>query len=359
MKFLKSSHLKIALPTLLLALAIFLYWIFWQGLATQAEIALTKWQTKEAERGLIAQWEEISFSDFPYRFVTTLTKPELADTRSKTNWAWRSEALRATVQPYNLKHIILDITGPHLVTYTPKGAPAPHAMTLTTEGFWASHVYENGPMGRLAIDVTGAQSDHFDEQGQVIEQWSAERLQLHGHPAPSVVAENPNATAYPFDMAIQGKNLRWTQSKVDLWPGDEIQLLRMQSRLRNVPVHMMTGRKISVEKWLREGGSLAISDLILNWGPIDMKAKGELAIDGQGRPTGKLQASLGNLDALVEALVAADVVGRKTANLAFTGLQALSTLQGETEGRVRIPIVLKEGVLFLGPLSIARLDPLF
>ena len=359
MKFLKSSHLKIALPTLLLTLVIALYWIFWQGLATQAEAGLNKWQAKEAERGLIAEWQDMSFSDFPYRFVTTLEKPELADTRSKTNWAWRSESLRATVQPYNLKHIILDITGPHLVTYTPKTAPAPYSLTLTTDGFWASHVYETGPMGRLAIDVTGAASSHFDAQGTLIEQWSAERLQLHGHPTPSFVEENPDAKTYPFDLALQGESLRWNQSKVDLWPGDEIQLLRMQSRMRNVPVHMMKGRKISVEKWLRDGGSLAISDLILNWGPIDLTAKGELRMDSQGRPAGKLKASLGNLDALVEALVAADVVGRRTANLAFTGLQALSALQGEKEGRVRIPIVLKDGVLFLGPLSIARLDPLF
>ena len=82
-------------------------------------------------------------------------------------------------------------------------------------------------------------------------------------------------------------------------------------------------------------------------------------MDPNGRPAGTLKASRGNLDALVEALVAADIVGRKTANLAFTGLQALSAIQGEKEGRVRIPIVLKDGVLFLGPLSIARLDPLF
>ena len=334
MNFLKSSHLKIALPTLLLILVISLYWIFWQGLTSQAEAGLTKWQAKEAERGLVAQWQDLSFSDFPYRFATTLTKPELTDTRSKSNWTWRSQALRATVQPYNLKHVILDITGPHLVTYTPKNSPAPYNMTLKTDGFWASHVFESGPMGRLAIDVTGAHADHFDDQGQLIEQWSAERLQLHGHPTPSFVEENPNAEAYPFDLALQGKNLRWTQSKLDLWPGDEIQLLRMQSRMRNVPTHMMKGRKISVEKWLREGGSLAISDLILNWGPIDLKANGELHLDLKGRPAGKLKASLGNLDALIEALVAADIVGRKTANLAFTGLQALSALQGETGSRM-------------------------
>ena len=90
-----------------------------------------------------------------------------------------------------------------------------------------------------------------------------------------------------------------------------------------------------------------------------MTGQGEVTLDEKGRPEGQFRTSVGNLDGLITALVDAGIVTRQSAGLAFAGMAALSSLQGEEPGRIRLPVAMKEGVLFLGPIAAARLDPLY
>jgi hypothetical protein len=84
-----------------------------------------------------------------------------------------------------------------------------------------------------------------------------------------------------------------------------------------------------------------------------------LTLDTEARPKGVFQAEVANYPALLDALVKARLVKERDAQLAKVGLGLFSELQGTGENRIRVPITMTDGKLYLGPLFVSKLDPLY
>ena len=102
-----------------------------------------------------------------------------------------------------------------------------------------------------------------------------------------------------------------------------------------------------------------MSDLTIKWGPLNLWAQGNVTLDEEARPKGNFDAEITNYDQLLAALVKAGIVRQQDAKLALLGLGLVSQLQGKTDGRIAVPVTMNQGKLYLGPLYVARLDPIY
>jgi uncharacterized protein DUF2125 len=110
--------------------------------------------------------------------------------------------------------------------------------------------------------------------------------------------------------------------------------------------------------WRDGGGALNVVDLVFVWGPLDVRADGTLTLDTLLRPHGTFSARIAGLPEMLDAAVAQGMVQPGAA--AGLRLAVLTLADGrDASGRpvVRLPVTLRDGRVFLGPVPLARLDP--
>jgi hypothetical protein len=354
---LKSIRWALITPFILLGVLAGVYGVWWVSLAGTIETAVLDWQKEQSERGLDVAWDKLETNGFPYRLEVKLFDPKIAMPETPQQWGWSAGDLRAEMLPYNLDHVIVDVQSDQTLSYVRQnnGAPELTHFHISSDSAWASLVNEGEGEQRLAVDFTNifTQREYRPESGPIDAGIAtAARLQLHGRPS-------PNQPGTSFDIAFRGKDISWANFGETPWPGNTVTTLDVQARLSGLPENLPQSLDTVLPNASSNDTKLAISEFRLLWGPIDMKGRGEVTLDELGRPEGKFRTSVGNLDALIAALVEAGIVSQQSAGLAFAGMAALSSLQGEEEGRVRLPVAMKEGVLFLGPIAAARLEPVY
>ncbi|WOF75443.1 DUF2125 domain-containing protein [Parvibaculaceae bacterium PLY_AMNH_Bact1] len=353
----KNIRWSLILPFVLIAVGAIAYSLWWAGIANRVEAAIVKWQADQAANGIAVSWNKLETGGYPYRIQVDIAGGRVEAPDAPRAWAWEADALSAQTLAYRLNHVIVDIPGNQRVHYSePRdGAEQQFTLNLTSNVFWASYVDESSEEQRLSADIQNLSASRArqTDNGPVLAGGAAAgRLQLHGRPAPEVAG-----TA--FDIALKGQDISWVDLGDTTWAGSDIAHLEAQTRITDLPPDFPDALATLLPDAAAKGTKLAISEFALEWGPIEMTGRGEVKLDSLGRPEGRFQTSVGNLDGLIDALVSAGIVSQQSARLAFAGMVALSSLQGEETGRVRLPVAMKEGVLFLGPIAAARLEPLY
>ncbi len=353
----KKIRWSLILPFVLVVLGAAAYSLWWVGIADRAEVAILDWQADQASKGINVTWAKLDTGGYPYRIQVDVTDGRIDAPGAPRAWTWEADMLSAQTLAYKLDHVIVDIPGSQRVHYSdPRdGAEERFTLNLTSDVFWASLVDEGETEQRLSADIQGLSLSRarHSESGPILAGGAAAtRLQLHGRPSPNV-----EGTAY--DIAFKGQDISWTDLGDTLWSGNHIAQLDAQTRITSLPPGFPDGLATLLPDAAAYGTRVSVSEFALRWGPIEMTGQGEVTLDSLGRPEGRFRTSVGNLDALIAALVEAGIVSEQSAGLAFAGMVALSSLQGEETGRVRLPVAMKEGVLFLGPIAAARLDPLY
>ena len=353
----KNIRWSLILPFALIAVGGITYSLWWVGVANRVEATVLKWQTVQAANGIAVSWDKLETGGYPYRIQVDVAGGRIDAPDAPRAWTWEADSLSAQTLAYRLNHVIVDIPGAQRVHYSePRdGSEQRFTLNLTSDVFWASYIDESGEEQRLSADIqnlAATRTQQTDDGPVLAGGAAAGRLQLHGRPAPEVPG-----TA--FDIALKGQDISWVNLGDTTWAGSNIAHLEAQTRITDLPPGFPDALATFLPDAATNGTKLAISEFELEWGPIEMTGQGEVKLDSLGRLEGRFQTSVGNLDGLIDALVGADVVSQQSARLAFAGMVALSSMQGEEAGRVRLPVAMKDGVLFLGPVAAARLEPLY
>jgi hypothetical protein len=361
---------RIFVPAIGVGIALGLYSTYWYVVAEKTRGFFESFAASAHPGDIAVGWNDLSISGYPYRAAVTPTAPAATAPQAPEDWSWQAESLEADFLPYNLRHVVLKVDGEQVLQYRDVSGPHPrrHVVQATAAGTWASYVdMKDAPFGRLAIDIdnlVAVRDDGITDRGRKSgERFAAGRLQLHMRPSEEAapVAATPVlvSDAGNYDLALQGNDM--AIDRADAMPvlGSEIDLIAVQARLRNVPRNKSASLVELSRGWLQRGGSLAVSDLRIKWGPLDMWAQGELTLDDQARPKGNFDAEITDYAGLLAALVKAHVVDERDAKLALVGMGLIAQLQGTPEGRLRVPVVMNEGKLYLGPLMVAKLEPVY
>lgn len=348
----------IAGPALALIALVALYTVYWLSVTGEIRKQVEAFAA-QPQQGLVADWDEFSMRGYPYRIEAAFTQPAASAPDAPEAWEWRSERASIALLPYNLRHAVLTLGREHLVRYREplRAGFSQNEIRATAGKAQASYVeLKDMPFGRLAIDVNDLDAQHIRGASGKSDRAKLTRLQLHTRPSVND-RDDLIPAAYDFALRAEGVTVE-SEHRVPVL-GNDVSHLLMQARLRDVPATRHVSAIELLDAWRDTGGTLAISDLIVKWGPLDLTASGELSLDVQNRPQGRLDARVTDFKSLVDAMAQEGIVKEDEARIALAGLTLVSQFQGNRSDEVLVPVIMDKGRLYLGPLAVGRLAPLY
>lgn len=309
------------------------------------EQGLQRWLSERRAEGLEGGYEDLEFHGFPFRIIATLSQPALAAPNARKAPAWRAARLAIAVQPWNLHHFILDLSGTGRISADDGGGRRSLDYTVG-EGRASYQDDSKGGLRLLAADIDRV-AVHEAGNGPRL---SLARGQLHARPRPGKAVE----LALKLEkLAVDPETLPAEDRPLAAF-GPEIALLMADATVNDPPP--LTGVPAAwLRQWRESGGDLELQHFKLVWGDVDVEAEGTLALDEEMRPIGALTAKVRGHEQLIDAAVAA---GQMRAGDAKTAKSVLNILAKAGGGVLSVPLTLQDGRVFLGPVPLARLAPL-
>jgi hypothetical protein len=165
------------------------------------------------------------------------------------------------------------------------------------------------------------------------------------------IAESPAPASYAVDIGIQ---LTLDDILIDRSTG-----LPLGNRITQfIAEGFITGATPpglppdALAQWRDAGGVAEITTLVANWGPLALTADATIALDKNLQPLIAGTADVRGYDETVDAMVAGGLMSQSQGTTARIALAAMAETD-EGGKKVRLPITIQDGFLFLGPLKIA------
>ena len=142
--------------------------------------------------------------------------------------------------------------------------------------------------------------------------------------------------------------------------GDLIRLVEAKTELRNLPADFQRAddRDDAVRRWADKDGSFNIEALHMVWGDLDLTAEGTISLDRRYRPQGAITTLAGGHNAVVDGLTEQGRLDETLASLIKSALNLIALTGKDPKGRLHVPLDMRGGVLYLGPLKLTDLPPL-
>lgn len=323
----------------IIAGALVAYYFVWAHLVDQVAARATAWIATQKTQGREVSYDRMRLWGFPYRLSVTFENLRWHDPQAMADWDLQADSLTAHLQLWNPEHVIFDLGATQRIGWrAADGAPRQGAV-LTSQRALAS----------LTIDAAGAwqQFDSDIRQPDLAigkQDWSAERLRLHGRRSGNV----PPST----DLALQADNAV-LPATADGPLGRKVTALTLVGNLRG-SLYGKTPEEV-LRTWRESGGILDLSTIALDWGGLRIEGDGSIAIDRQMRPLGAMSGRIYGAAKGIDALQDAGRMTQKEAAAAKTALTLLQQPDGEGRPHLTVPLAAQDGKLFLGPVPLFSL----
>ena len=334
--------LAAAAATIVAAGVLALYWLWAAG---QVRTAIAHWSAAQRAAGYQVAYDGPEIGGFPVRLAVRLESPRIA---APQGWRWSGAAVTGEAafwQPLLLRLAL------------------PRRQELVA--VWRGHER------RLRLDAGRADGEvRLDGAGQAVAA-AVEMFDVTVREAPGQEAAGWTARAGHMRHEIarqapspgQEAHMRLEGTLADLmvvqmpppFPDTIDRLAYAADLVGTIPAGEPAA---ALAAWRDGGGVVQVSNLTFVWGPLDVRADGTAALDEALRPQGAFSARIAGLPELLDALVAQG--GMQPAAAAALRIAVLTFAEGrDGNGRpiVRVPVTLQDGTVFLGPVAVARLDP--
>lgn len=320
------------------------YVFYWRALAREVERGFEEWTVARIAEGYDIRFDSYRVEGFPGRIELTVERPMAADPRHHAAWSWAAERVRALAQPWNLRHVIVDLGQSHGFGWDQDGER--RTLKVTANSAKASFRMR-GPdsIERAAADLLGL-SISGDGLAQPV---AVQRLQVHQR---LNGGEDKDRPAGSFNLSVEAE-------KTAL-PPDQSGPLGPDLRQFNATFLLappLPKGPDDIVQWRDQGGSVDVTNFALAWGPLDMRGNGTLSLDKQMRLLAALSSEVRGFKETINALAEA---GRMRPNVARTAQQALDLMaRPGSDGKptLTVPITAQDGRLYVGPLELMELGP--
>ena len=375
------------MPGLVVVLAI--GWsVFWYIASSEIGRQFDGWQAREAKSGRLYKCGDLSVGGYPFRFEVSCANASASlssQTASQAPIEGHVARILAVAQVYNPKLMIAEFTSP--ATIVPQGGQSLTArwslaqasvFGLPEEPQRVALVFDNPVVERIVSSVQSPfmHAKHVELHGRIAEG------SVNDHPVVDAAIELNGATAegvhplaaQPFDLTATARLRGLANFAPKPWP----------ERFREIQ---------------QANGSVELVNSRVHQGDIIAVASGTLAISPQGRLDGELKMTVAGLEKIIPALgldkIANGGIPQATLDRVAPGLKSqdlnnalgaldklvpglgglvkqqapaamaagMTMLGDETtlEGRKAqaVPLRFVNGEVFLGPLRIGDVPPLF
>lgn len=328
------SRMALFAPFAIAIIVVVLHAVYWTLAASQIEQRALVWVERQEAAGYQVGYDSLRVSGYPFRFSLRAEAPRLIAPEAEGGWSAGVERLAASAQFYDLNHWIVAPDGLGEVVN------AGERYQLAATGARLSLRARDGATARI-----GASVENLTVTG------------LSGQ-EPSVRAIKSLALAGFLDDQDQ-LNLRLQIDGLALGDGElepaladafgaEASLLRIDAR---VTQWQALARLADPAQWRQAGGALVVNQAQLIWGPAELSGAGEIGLDANLLPEGRLSVVVTDPETLIGGLEAAGLVHDEQGE----ALRLAALMAPRREGGIALPFRLREGGIFLGPARIGDL----
>ena len=324
---------------------------FWYVAASRADAVITAWLAEEAKHGRIHRCGSRTSGGYPFRIEVRCIDPTVELVNAQPPRLLRGKEVVGVAQVYDPDLIIAEITGPLAIAE----AREPAGQVAVWRADWrlaqASLRGIAGTPERLSVVLDGARLERAE--GTSAETWAAaNRLALHVRRNPVSSADKP-----VVDVAAQVAGVTVPAAPVLAGRPLDAEVTALVSGLADWRPKPVPAR---LREWQVAGGRVKVIRLRLQQGDAVAIAVGDIGLSAAGRPDGAFNVTMTGFDQLVQQLVGSSQQGGGLqigvmAGLAFLGRPA------EIDGRRAVSVALRfnDGAVFLGPIPLGRMEPLY
>lgn len=304
---------------------------YWFVGASALKRSTQAWFNDQTAAGLVADHSAITVAGFAYRFDLTITDPHLADPVS--GWGWQAPFVQILAMTWKPWHVIAALP-PTQVFHTPDGQD----VTLSANRLKASVVMQPTPSLPLKRAVV-------EGEGLSLSSTMGWRMGLDKM---VLAAQTMDTQATTLRLGADVGTLTLPQAHAtlpDLGPA-----------LTDLHLDATVTLSQPVDRSLRDPHLLgvALKQLHVAWGLIDLTASGEITPDAQGFASGKIDLHLKGWESLPAAAVALGLVAPTNEETIRRGLEFLAKASPDPKV-ISLPLTLADGQMSLGfvPLGAA------
>jgi hypothetical protein len=324
---------------LLVSVAVAGTWL-WSRHALEQGIA--RWRAEQIERGYTIDYRGPQFGGFPFALSVAFEAPRVVTPQGLT---WQGPPVQGEAKLWDPFTIDLAFPGVHRLSLAEGGTT--RQADITAESATGRVVLESdGRVESAKVDL-----GQLVLRGDGIESVALQRLTARLGPLRAADSDGPEQ----LDLIAEAIGVQLPPGRGGLL-GDELARLSFDSTLvGGIP----PGKpETALPAWRDRGGAWRFHRLAALWGPLDLQAKGELELDQALRPAGELESRLKGAGALIDRLSAEGKLKPEAALAAHLAVAALGRPDGVSgETVLAVPISLRQGMLYLGPIPLVPIAP--
>ena len=307
---------------------------YWFIGARAMETGLSGWLDARAADGWVAEYAAVNTRGFPNRFDTTVSELMLAD--PETGVAWTAPFFQILTLSYKPNHIIAVWPDEQTV------ASPYERITVAAEKMQGSVVFEPGTA--LTLDRST-----FVLDGMTFEStagWSAAISEGR------LATRQTSALEHHHDIGFEANLVR--PAEPVLAALDPAKML--PEVIDTMRIDATVGFDAPWDRYAIEDArpgitSVDLKELRANWGEMDLRATGELDVDAEGVPSGRITVRAENWRQMLDVARSAGLVPESMAPTVARGLEFLAGLSGKPD-TLDAPLTFRNGFVAFGPIPL-------
>ncbi|APX89259.1 hypothetical protein BV394_05615 [Brevirhabdus pacifica] len=333
---------------ILIVLAASLWGGYWFVGASALESSTQAWLQQRRAEGWQAD-AQVDVRGFPNRFDLTLDKPAMAD--PDTGVAWAAPFFQLLAMSWQPNHVIA-IWPDTQTIQTPLSR-----LTVNTEKMQGSLVFDADSdlaLGRSVIEID--RMALTAEQGWTADldsaQFSVRRIEEGQADAPGAAKAQGAGPAATYQIDLDADDLRLPpQAVAALDPSG-----RLPERIGTLSLKASVGfdrpwDRRAIEDSRPQPRRINLTGVRANWGQLDLRAAGDLEVDAEGIPEGRVTVKAQNWREILALAVNAGTVPRGMAGTIESVLGMLAGSTGDTN-TLDVPITFAGGRMMFGPIPL-------
>jgi hypothetical protein len=325
----------VTILAVLVALAAIAWSGWWYVQATARDRALTAWLAERQAAGWVAEAREVSVSGFPNRVDTTFAGLSLAD--PDAGWSWQADRFQILSLSYKPQHIIAVLPGEQ------RFATPYETIRATSETLRGSVIFR--PTPRLELDHMTFEIGAMDLAGET--GWTASIGE-----ALFATRQAPQVAPFAHDVAFNAEQVRLPDAvtaAVDR--GGMLPEAISNISLDATVTFDRPWDRASVEAGNPTVEQVAIRDVAITWGKLDLRGRGTLDVDPEGFAEGRLDLRARNWREMVDLGEQAGAIDPTLAGAIRAGLGLIARLAGDGDA-INVPLDFSGGTTRLGPVPL-------
>ena len=323
--------------TLIVIILAGIYSAYWVIGASATERAASAQLGKLNTAGWNVEYSNLSTVGFPSRFDTSLTDLHLESPDRRT--VWDVPFVQALSLSYKPNEVILAL--PDQQTLTRDGIP----LDITSSELLASLTL--APTSALGLVNLTAETGPLTMRGSKSVVFSATKgiaaLRLAG------AAENQ----YDVYLDLDGFTL----------PDDFLNILDPNGKLPTSFAQITLDSSMTFDNPIDRSAltsqprptQIILNGMIVTWGALQLRGKGDVTVDILGIPTGRITISAQNWRDMIGMAVSAGLLDQEIANT----VQNMGSLLAGGSAELPVPITFQNGLMSLGPIPLGPAPRLF